>query len=478
MALLAIPGLIVWAMHARSATPLESPSDLQATADSPSSATISWSGDSNADKFVVVVGADRALSTATKTVTTQAMTTDVTGLTATASGGTTFYRVDSYRGDELVKSEVGSFHLLPAEATGLTIKKISRTKAQLSWAPSANATNFDIMQSDDERFSEPVILGRTPDNKTSATIGQLSPGTTYYFKVRSVNGPEVGAYGAAVTAKTLAPDIIFNAGTFNLCSEKCKNYSTRARIAKKLFTTNEIDIFGLQEAGGERVGATTNAIFRGGSRGYARATGGAEARYVLYRPALFKQLGGGHFAIGHGRYTTWALFKSKVSKAKFYFTSTHLISGKSSKQNGKRKTETRKLLAKMRSINEKNYPVVYAGDFNSNSDRSYDAPAAVMKSAGVLNSRFHSSTKPINTSINSGHTFSTRVIRTGVNVDYIWVTPDIDVMAWKSLVRITNGRYTKPMISDHNALKATLSIASINPKIGEATALLPVPESE
>jgi hypothetical protein len=81
---------------------------------------------------------------------------------------------------------------------------------------------------------------------------------------------------------------------------------------------------------------------------------------------------------------------------------------------------------------------------------------------------------PINADINSGHTFATTVLRSGDYVDHIWVSKDFEALSWKQLVRITDGRYTRPVVSDHNALSAVVALDAVDQAVGEPTAITTV----
>jgi hypothetical protein len=231
---------------------------------------------------------------------------------------------------------------------------------------------------------------------------------------------------------------------------------------------NEVDIFGLQEAGGVRVGAVTKRIFSGRSREFVVAEGGAKARYIFYRPALFEQIGGGSFDIGDGRDTTWAKFEIKKTKRTFYYVDVHLDNGKGKSDDARRAREMNRMLGTMASINDDDTPMIYAGDFNSGLHRDQDSPGTMMRGAGLANTELLT-TDTENGRINTGHTFSTSVLASGAHIDHIWVTPEFEVDSWKQLVRITGNRYTTPVVSDHNAVSAVIALDAPQKSIGEAT---------
>lgn len=450
------------------------PSKLVSVPLSPTSVKLSWHGNNDIDKYVVRVGSDRALTNQTETVTSTSTSTTVENLAATSPGVEHYFRVDAYRGKEIASSRTGTFNLKPATMGKLKVAKVSTTGARITWPKVENARQYDIVLARDKAFTDDVIAVRTVTGDRSFVTDRLAPDKNYFLKIRPVNGPTLGVFTAPITFKTRSPATDFTIGTWNVCSEKCSGYAGRARIGAAFFNANNIDIFGLQESGGKRVGRTTNAIWSGGKLGYVRATGGAEARYIFYRQSKFTQISGSYFAIGDGRHATWAHMRTKDAKRDFFFVDVHLENGHGN--NAKRAREMRVLLSRMASINDQGLPVIYAGDFNSGKHRSADSPGVMMRGAGMVDSVDASKSEPINARINTGHSFSTSVPSSGAHVDHIFVSQDFEVLGWKQLVRIGNGRYTKPIVSDHNALKASVSLdAPGGGSIGDPTLTTEVP---
>jgi endonuclease/exonuclease/phosphatase family metal-dependent hydrolase len=92
-----------------------------------------------------------------------------------------------------------------------------------------------------------------------------------------------------------------------------------------------------------------------------------------------------------------------------------------------------------------------------------------MRAAGLRNTELLTDDVE-NAQINTGHTFSTKVLASGAHIDHIWVTPEFEVDSWKQLVRITNGRYTTPVVSDHNSISAVIALDAPKKSIGKETA--------
>jgi endonuclease/exonuclease/phosphatase family metal-dependent hydrolase len=453
---------------------LAAPSDVTAKPVSPTSVEFDWNGSSDADSYVVRVGADPAQSSATSTtVPASGRTATIADLPATTPGDDRYFRIDAVRDGEVRSSPVSTFALVPAEVPGLDVKTVTASGVKVAWEPTANARQYDVTIARDEGFTDQATTVRTVEGGTEFVGKGLEEATKYWMKVRAVNGDQLGAFTAPVAFRTKVSRTSFKIATWNVCSEACDGYERRAAIMADFLDDNEVDIFGLQEAGGVRVGAVTQRIFSGHSREFVRAEGGAKARYIFYRPALFEQLDGGSFDIGDGRDTTWAKFTVRETKRTFYYVDVHLDNGKGKADDARRAREMDRMLGTMRTINDDGTPMLYAGDFNSGVHRDQDSPGVKMRAAGFADTELLTDTVE-NARINTGHTFSTSVLASGAHIDHIWVTPDFAVESWKQLVRITGSRYTTPVASDHNAVSAVVALAAPKKSIGPETPTTPV----
>lgn len=458
----------LWATRALTDGP-DAPSELSAKAVSPTSVVLDWEGAEDADSYVVKVGADRALTGATTKSFPAKGKTELTisDLVTSTPGVDRFYRIDAVYDGKTVSSRTARFSLLPGTVGKISVPTKATTGVKVTWKPVANARQYDVVIAQDKGFTEVPTAVRTLGATSELITGSLTPSTAYWMKVRAVNGSYVGPFSEPISFTTFPEESSFRVASWNVCSEVCSGYSSRGRIQAALLNSSKVDLFGLQESGGKRVGAITNAIFSGGAQKFVRATGGRNTRYIFYRPALFKQLGGNTFAVGHGRYTTWASFRVKATGREFIFVDIHLITGKDG-ANGKRASETRATLAGMARANPKRLPIIYAGDFNAGVHRAY-TPGVLMNAAGLTDAINVTTTKPINSQYNSGHTWSTAPKFGGKHVDHIYVSKHFEVLEWRQLVRVTGNRYTKPVVSDHNALSAVVALGS-NPKtIGAPT---------
>ncbi len=466
--LIAALGAGLWATKAIT-NGSDAPTELSAKAISTSAVVLGWKGSDGADSYVVKIGADRALSgTGTKEIKTPSKdknTLTVSDLQPSNPGVDLFYRVDAVRDGKSTSSRTSRFSLLPGKVGKVKVDKLAADGVRISWPTVANSRQYDIAIARDKNFADVEQHVRTLGGASQFVTANLDPATSYWIKVRPLNASQSGSFSSAVSFTTKSTESAFRVGTWNVCSEKCSGYASRARVMATFLNANKLDMFGLQESGGQRVGRTTNAIFSGHSQKFRRATGGAQARYIFYRPALFRQLSGGYFQIGHGRHTTWAKFQITKTGRTFYFVDIHLENGKGN--DGKRSSEMDVVLARMAQINDTGLPMIYAGDFNSGRHRGSDSPGVKMRAAGFADS-FGLAKKPVNGQYNTSFPNGGRPA-SGAHVDHIWVSKEFKVSGWKQLLVNTNR-----FISDHNALAANVSIKSDLDIIGEPTPITTV----
>lgn len=449
------------------------PTRLEFDALTPTSTKLSWRS-TGADEYVIKVGADRTLtsSTATKVPGTKSSIT-LSDLPATTPGSDQYFRVDAVEDGEVVSSRTARFILRPGAMSTVTVPRVATNGMRVGWDKVDNARQYDVVVATDENFTDRVVAARTVQAVDAFASRGLEPDTRYWVRVRPVNNELVGAWGEPASFKTGVPSVSFKVATWNVCSEKCDGYAGRARIMADYLNANEVDIFALQESGGVRVGKTTNAIFSGGTREFTRASGGAKARYIFYRPALFDQLGGGFFPVGDGRHATWAQFRVKKSGRTFFYVNVHLENGHGN--DARRARETTVMINRMAALNPDGQPIVYAGDFNSGRHRGSDSPGTMMRQAGMNNTR-EAAAEPINADVNTGHTLGTKILRSGAAVDHVFASKQFQVLGWEQLVRASGSAYTRPVVSDHNAVTSVLALDSKETAIGDLTPTVPVPE--
>lgn len=137
----------------------------------------------------------------------------------------------------------------------------------------------------------------------------------------------------------------------------------------------EPDIFGVQEATPSQVVDISDSLSHYGTIGMGReGIGKGESSNIYYKKDRFKVVEGNTFWLSEtpnkisigwdaacNRVCTYALFKDLKTKKTFWVFNTHLDHmGEIARTNG-----ILLILSKMKTINIKNYPVIFMGDFNS-----------------------------------------------------------------------------------------------------------------
>jgi endonuclease/exonuclease/phosphatase family metal-dependent hydrolase len=106
-----------------------------------------------------------------------------------------------------------------------------------------------------------------------------------------------------------------------------------------------------------------------------------------------------------------------------------------------------------------NLPVVYAGDFNSNTSAThvFDGPGRAMRTARVLDAR-DAAVHLYNASYNSANQYLRTPPHTGDSVDYVFAAPGVGVLSRAVVLKLSGGRFPGVIPSDHNPVQARLDI--------------------
>lgn len=89
---------------------------------------------------------------------------------------------------------------VPGKPSGLKVSKTSKTSITLTWKAAADGVKYQVYHSTKKDSGYKLIA---TVSGTSYTNSKLSANTTYYYKIRAVNGDGyTGAYSGVLTAKT------------------------------------------------------------------------------------------------------------------------------------------------------------------------------------------------------------------------------------------------------------------------------------
>lgn len=431
----------------------------------PHQISLAWRG--NAPQYRVTLG-DNGASVTTK----QPEAVIATAQAAADARGRVTYRVEAVADDATEASVQGTLTLLPAVPAKPKVTAAAAKTAVVTWKPAAYAATYDVVVAPADA-ALPATALRLTKAGTSLTAAGLRPDTTYTARVRAVGDAGVSDFGAPTTFTTPPATSEFTVGSWNICSEACSGFGGRVRGQAARVQASTIDILAVQEAGGVRVGRTTRAAFSGGEREFVAAAGGAQSRYLFYRPEKFAQLAGGVWSVGHYG-ASWARFRDLATERTFYVVSIHLQTGKSGGANSKRGAQIRAILSRLRATNTTDDPVVLAGDFNTGRHRSGDKVGPIVRADGFTDS-VEVAAQTEGARINTGSRRGDHAILSGDHVDHVYASAGLTADSWKQWVQLSGTTYTGPWLSDHNLISGTFSIARQESSDARPTGVTPVP---
>lgn len=176
---------------------------LTATSGSASEITASWNAITYADSYRIAYNASGAVDgngnlTGATVVAGATSPYVISGLT----GGTTRY----FQVRAEATNDVGDYSAVDSATTIIptptcsTTTLNSNTQATIVWGSVAGAANYTIEYSSSSAFSGAASI--TGATGTSRAIGGLNNGTTYYFRVKGVNGANQGGWGTCPSRAT------------------------------------------------------------------------------------------------------------------------------------------------------------------------------------------------------------------------------------------------------------------------------------
>lgn len=356
----------------------------------------------------------------------------------------------------------------------------STSSITLSWPAKAGATHYRVSYA--TTYSgvkkSSARTRRTSGRQTSLRVSGLKAGTMYCFMVAAVSASGTGNRSqrhCKMTMRTANHTARRTAGivTFNLCARAagCHAWESRLSPIMQRIDESDADLVALQEASG-RVEELAHHLE---PRGFALASAsGSEA--LFYRTSRFAlsqkpvQDGrSGELAPVSGTWTlsesgtaAWALLKETRTGHAIVVGSVHLKNGKNETASAVRRTETRRLVDKARSVARENglprSRVVLAGDFNSTRNRPTDTPRWELEKYGWHDAydRSASYTRPYLNSYNGWETTPRRSVRYGDHVDRVFLSDAVGSTKWRVVVKVADGKYVKPIASDHSPVRVTL----------------------
>ncbi len=197
--------------------PPAAPTFLTATAMSAGQIDLSWTDNSIYETGFSIDCATDANFTQnliTSTVGDNGSNRASTSITGLSSGTTYYFRVRATNdGGASANSNTANATTMgviqpPAAPSVLTATAVSSSQINLSWTDNASdETGFAIDLATDVNFTQNLLtstVGPNSGSSASASVTGLSPGTTYYFRVRATNGGGVSANSNTANATTMA----------------------------------------------------------------------------------------------------------------------------------------------------------------------------------------------------------------------------------------------------------------------------------
>jgi hypothetical protein len=150
----------------------------------------------------------------------------------------------------------------PARPRDLTVRALGDDQAVVTWERPSGAKRFTVQVSSGRTFTAATTRTvSTRRDEPFAVVGSLAPRTTYLVRARAA-GSRTSSWTTARRFTTAAPAQDFGVMTYNLlCADYCvggkrHNRQTfpwlqrRARVVNDLRASTNVDVIGLQEAGG------------------------------------------------------------------------------------------------------------------------------------------------------------------------------------------------------------------------------------
>ncbi len=465
---------------AHAATVLATPSGVHVSAVTPSSFTVSADTTANALHYRLFYSTTKSdvyvanIAKARYTALTTSPKLTVSGLPFSTTPY--YYRLEAMRTTTWrTWSEVLTVGLKPAMPTAARAMA-SVTGTYLTWA-STGATGFQIAQGTDYTQTAGRHIYTTRDATPQFSPFYLAKGTTYYFRVRAVNTGSASAWSPRVTVKPITQQQGVRVMTYNLLENHFDGtpeggqivapWDQRVIAAATLIKERVPDVVAIQEAAdwtsaymGDRMIDTLRKTLASmgvdyslarteippGSPGWRRT-----GNYILYRTATYDAVGpGGNFTLADPRTAAYQVLQNRASGARFLAVSPHLISAQGLNYDYVRQSEMTSLVSQATAYAASyGVPVVYAGDFNSQSLHALDAPAVVAAKNHMADAAEAAQVQS-NTQYNSANQYLRTAPAFGDSIDHIYASQGVAFYSIRHALHVSGGKYIGVMPSDHD----------------------------
>jgi YD repeat-containing protein len=165
--------------------------------------SLNWPSVTGAGNYSVDVSTSSAFDSGV----TNMMSTTTTALLTGLQQGTTYYcrvRAIGAGGPSAPSPSLTVTTLLNSPA-GLTATAITSTSFKATWSPIAGATGYRIDVSTNNLFSSGNVVTDQATASAEYNVSPLAPGTTYYYRVKTVRGSIVSPYSTTASMLSAPP---------------------------------------------------------------------------------------------------------------------------------------------------------------------------------------------------------------------------------------------------------------------------------
>jgi endonuclease/exonuclease/phosphatase family metal-dependent hydrolase len=306
----------------------------------------------------------------------------------------------------------------------------------------------------------------------------------YWFRVQTTNNGTGSGYSPAVSATVGGRQQQVSVMTYNILQLTSDGntvaggtiapWSDRGPAAAKWIKSADPDVIAIQEGwprykDGRQIDDLLTSLNALESRAdkytlVETNVNDMNGNYLLYKTALYRPVGtGGKWHIGStDTIRVWGVYQELqniASGAKFLLVGTHLTVQGGLAGDQERQAETQRLVAdaKAQAALDR-VPVVYAGDFNSNTfvrQHVLDGPGVVMRSNLITDARAVAQTL-VNNQFDSVTDYRRAPFQYSLDIDYVWGSPGVAASDWTMTLIQQDGSIIGTIPSDHNPVTATI----------------------
>ncbi len=395
------------------------------------------------------------------------------------------------------------------------------TKIAASWTSRGTGLTYQVDYSESAGFSAAQSVFATGTSTTLTGLAEKTTYYVRLRVVAAANSNALSSFSApASTTTPAAPASTLRVGSYNVKCANCYTalpnegtwYQRRDAVVKNILA-QKLDVLGLQEASQgwlkdadgnpislsqfedltKRLGSpykltntNRNNCVKASTPSNCtyRDQGASQGTKIVYNSATLSLVDQGSKLLarvgktGGDRYVAWAIFEQKATGKRFFFADTHLenkadADGASTYFN-LRVQQTQEILDVVKESG-RGLPTYVVGDFNSHKwTVPANGPYDTMRAAGFVdplgNAYRTTKTTPgaivekrIRTNFSSYNGYARKAPSfsyiNGTYLDYIWVSPGIEVPEWETVVNVdASGNFVGVIPSDHNLVRATTTL--------------------